>query len=152
MKKIVLRSLIGASVGLTISTFITIIISVCMGSGEYYPVEPELIGVCKSEINAVILQSVCSILYGAVWAGASFIWEKESWSLLRQTVTHLILCSAATLPTAYFMRWMPRSFMGLALYFGIFFAVYLSIWLSRYFYIKKSIERINKRMQAKNRG
>lgn len=37
-----------------------------------------------NEINAVVAQMVASLLYGAVWAGASVIWEMDDWSLLRQ--------------------------------------------------------------------
>ena len=69
-KKILLRCLLGAPLGLAISTIITIFISYAMGDGSYYAVVPELVRDCGSEINAVALQAVCSLLYGAAWAGA----------------------------------------------------------------------------------
>ena len=91
------------------STLITICISLCMGDGNYYPVVPTLAAACGSELNAVALQALCSMLYGAAWSGASLIWDQEHWSMLRQTVTHLAICSTATLPTAYLMHWMEHS-------------------------------------------
>ena len=131
-KKILLRCLIGAPIGLAISTLITIIISLTVGDGNYYPVVPELVSDCGNEMNAVLLQALLSLLYGAAWAGASVIWEMENWSILLQTVTHLVICSLATFPIAYFMRWMKHTASGILLYFGIFFAIYLIIWLSQY--------------------
>ena len=103
-KKVIIRCLIGAPIGLALSTIITIAISLTLGDGHYYAVVPELIADCGTEINAVLLQAICSLLYGAAWAGASLIWEIDDWSILRQTVTHLIVCSLCTFPIAYFMR------------------------------------------------
>lgn len=146
-KKIIIRCLLGAPIGLAISTLITIIFSLLYGDGNYYPVVPELISDCGNEINAVLLQAVCSFIYGAAFAGASAIWELEDWSILRQTVTHLVICSAGTFPIAYFMRWMPHNTPGFLLYFGIFFGIYAFIWLSKYTATKKRIEQMNAKLK-----
>lgn len=151
-KKILTRCLIGAPIGLAISTMITIAVSLAMGDGEFYAVVPELIADCKTEINAVLLQAVCSLLYGAAWAGASVIWEIDDWSLLRQTTTHLIIGSLATFPIAYFMRWMKHNLWGVLLYFGVFLIIYLFIWFSQYMMMKRRVQQINSRVQAGGRG
>ena len=142
-KKILLRCLLGAPLGLAISTIITIFISYAMGDGSYYAVVPELVRDCGSEINAVALQAVCSLLYGAAWAGASMIWEADGWSLLKMTVAHLLICSLATFPVAYLMRWMDHSLSGIALYFGIFLATYAVIWITQYSAMKRKIDELN---------
>lgn len=149
-KKIILRSLIGAPIGVTISHLITVLISIAMADGNYYPVVPELIETCGSEMNAVLLQTLFSLLYGAVWGGASVIWEMENWSLLKMTVTHLVICSVITFPVAYLMWWMPHNIAGFLLYFGIFLAVYLFIWISQYRTIKRQLDQINHKVQEKN--
>lgn len=151
-KKIITRCLIGAPVGLAISTMITIIFSLAMGDGNFYAVVPELITDCKTEINAVLLQAVCSLLYGAAWAGASVIWEIDNWSILRQTVTHLIIGSLATFPIAYFMRWTKHNVWGILLYFGVFLIIYLFIWFSQYLLIKRRVQQINSRVQEQAGG
>lgn len=148
-KKIILRSLLGMPVGLAVSYLITVLISVAVADGNYYPVVPELIETCNSEINAVLLQTIFSLLYGAMWGGASVIWEMEKWSLLRMTVTHLILCSVTTFPVAYLMWWMPHNMTGVFVYFGIFLAVYLLIWVSQYQSMKRRIDQINRKIQAR---
>ncbi len=150
-KKAILRALIGAPIGPALSILISIMISVSLGTGDFYFVVPELTARCGSELNAVILQTCCVLLYGAFWGAASVIWEMERWSLLRQTVTHLLLGSFATLPIAYFMRWLHPSFPGVILYFAMFYVCYAVIWVCIYFSIKKSIRKINKKVHDLSR-
>lgn len=103
-----------------------------------------------TELNAVVAQTVFSLLYGAIWAGSSVIWEMEKWSLLRQATIHFVVISASTLPIAYCMHWMEHSFVGFLCYFGIFISVYLGIWVSQYFSIKKRIQQLNLKVQEEN--
>ncbi len=141
------RALIGMPIGLLISTVITIIISLCKGDGHYYAVVPALIEDCGSEINAVLIQFICSLLYGAVFAGATVIWETD-WSLTKMTVVHLLVISIAWLPIAWLMRWMKHTVGGVFFYFGLFLLVYAIIWISQYSRMKKQISEINKRMNG----
>ena len=147
-KKVILRCLIGAPIGLSISFMITLIISVIINKGEYYPVVPQLTALCGNELNAVIIQAVCSLIYGAAFGGASAIWEVESWSLLKQTVIHCLVISVSMLPIAYCMYWMPHSFWGIAGYIAIFFFIYFFIWFSQYFAMKKKIQAINDKVKS----
>ena len=126
-KKVAIRCLIGAPIGVAINTIITIAISLIVGDGRFYAVVPELIADCGTEINAVLLQTICSLLYGAAWAGASIIWEVDNWSILRQTTTHLIICSLCTFPIAYFMRWMNHSILGILSFRAKKDAVFITI-------------------------
>lgn len=145
-KNMIKRALLGAPIGLAISTLITIISSYVLGGGSFRAVVPQLAEACGSELNAVTLQALCSMLYGAAFAGASVIWEQENWSLTRMTLIHLLICSLATFPTAYFLYWMEHSLSGVLLYFGVFLAVYAGIWLSQFSSMKKKIDAINRKM------
>ena len=146
-KKVILRSLIGAPIGLSISFIITLIISVIINKGEYYPVMPKLTALCGNELNAVVIQTVCSLIYGAAFGGASVIWDMENWSLLKQTVIHCLIISVSMLPIAYCMYWMPHSFLGIAGYIAIFFFIYFFIWFSQYFAMKKRIQEFNDKVK-----
>ena len=146
-KEILKRCLFGAPVGMAISTIITILISLTVGDGRYYAVVPALINDMGSEINAVIVQAVLSMVYGAAWAGASVVWDAEGWSLLKMTLVHLAITSLATFPIAYLARWMPHNIGGILLYFGIFVAVYLGIWVSQYSAMKRRIQQMNEKIQ-----
>lgn len=144
-KKVLLRALLGAPLGLALSYLITILISLIGGNGSYIPVVPTLTEVCGSEVIAVLLQALCSLLYGAAWAGASVIWETD-WSLLAQTLLHLLVCSCATFPIAWLLHWMNHSVAGVLIYFGIFFGIYLVIWLCQYWAIRNKLRQINQRL------
>ena len=149
MKKMILRRcLAGAPIGLAISTAITIIISLNIGDGKYYAVTPEMTADCGSEIMAVVIQALCSMLYGAAFSGASLVWNTD-WSLTKMTAVHFLICSAATFPTAYLMRWMEHSVGGVLLYFVQFVVIYVIIWIISYMATKRKIEAFNKKIGAK---
>lgn len=144
MKKVFFkRAVIGAMIGVFINVFISVIISYCVNDGNYYPVVPQLAEVCGGTTNAVAVQTVVTMIYGALMAGISVIWELERWSLLRQTITHFAVCSAMTLPVAYFMQWIEQSLLGVLGYFGIFAAVYVVIWVVVYFRTREKINQMN---------
>ena len=140
------RALIGMPIGLMISTIITIIHSLNKGDGLYYPVVPALIDDCGTEIIAVLIQFFCSLLYGAVYAGATVIWETD-WSLTKMTVVHLLVISVITLPVAYFMQWMKHSLGGFLTYIGIFLAIYAAIWIVEYNRMRKGVNDLNRKMK-----
>ena len=147
-KELIKRSLIGAPLGLAISTIITIAISLFYGDGQFHAVVPALTSEMGNEINAVVFQAVLSMVYGAAWAGASVVWDAEHWSLLKMTLVHLIVTSVASFPIAYFARWMPHSTTGILLYVGFFAAIYAAIWFSQYAGMKKRIKEMNEKLQV----
>jgi len=84
-KKMIQRGLLGFPLGIAIGFVITVIISMCIGDGSFYPVTPELIDTMKNELNAVILQTILCGILGTGFAMASVIWEIDSWSLAKQS-------------------------------------------------------------------
>ena len=148
-RKLVSTCALGAALGIALSTLITVGISLCVGDGQFYAVTPALVEDCGGELNAVCLQTLLSMLYGAAWAGAALIWRQDSWSLTRQTVTHLLVCSAATFPIAWLCRWMPHDAAGVAAYFGIFLGVYALIWLAQYLGIRRRVRAMNREIGAR---
>lgn len=150
-KNLIIRAIIGAPIGLAVSTLITIIISLCTGNGDYYPAPHELVELCGNEISAVLVQTACSFLYGAAFGGASIIWDVEKWSLLKQTAIHFAVIAVSSFPIAFFMYWIPHHLYGALGYLGIFIAVYVMIWLVMYFSIKAQIKRFNENLSIDKR-
>lgn len=87
-----------------------------------------------------------NMLYGSAFAGASVIWDSD-WSMTKMTVVHLLICSTATFPIAYLMRWMEHTAGGVLKYFGIFIVIYLTIWISQYARIKRNVSALNKKVK-----
>lgn len=145
-KKAWKRVPLGMIIGLTISTVITILNSLG-GDGQYQAVVPALIEDCGSEINAVVAQALCSLLYGGIIGAASVIWETD-WSLTKMTVVHLLVISLTMLPIAYLMRWMNRTVRGVLLYVIFFLVLYAIIWIISYRRTQRQLREINKKLNA----
>ncbi len=143
MKSIIVRSALGFPLGVFISTFITLCISLGVGDGTFYAVVPSLIETMGSELNAYLLQFILSGLLGIAFAAGSLIFEQDHWSLIKQTSLHFCLVTVAMFPVAYYSHWMQHSFKGFLLYFLIFVVLYLIIWISQYVFWRRKITRLN---------
>ena len=142
-KQIIKRGLFGFPVGIAIGFVITIIISVCVRDGNFYPVTPELIETMGNEVNAVILQTVLCGIMGTGFAMASVIWELESWSLAKQSGIYFLIACIIMLPIAYIANWMEHSIGGFLSYVGIFVAIFIAVWLAQYLSWKRKINKTN---------
>lgn len=142
-KKIIMRGLFGLPTGIAIGFVITLIISICIGNGSFYPVTPELIDATGNELNAVILQTVLCAIMGAGFAAASIIWELDSWSLAKQSGIYFMIISVIMLPIAYFTSWMKHTALGVLSYVAIFVAIFVVVWLSQYLLWKRKIKQMN---------
>ncbi len=142
-KQIMKRGIFGFPVGIAIGFVITLIISACVGDGNFYPVTPELIDTMGNEMNAVILQTVLCGIMGMGFAMASVIWELDSWSLAKQSGVYFLIVCIIMLPIAYIANWMEHSIGGFLSYAGIFVAIFVIVWLAQYLSWKRKIKKIN---------
>ena len=151
-RKLILRGLFGFPVGVAIGFVITIIISVCVGDGFFYPVTPELIVTMGNELNAVILQTVLCGIMGAGFAMASVIWEMDSWSLAKQSGIYFSVACIVMLPIAYVTNWMKHTVGGILAYVGIFVVIFLVVWLIQYSAWKRKIKKMNDSIKKSGRA
>ena len=151
-RKLILRGLFGFPVGVAIGFVITIIISVCVGDGSFYPVTPELIVTMGNELNAVILQTVLCGIMGAGFAMASVIWEMDSWSLAKQSGIYFSVACIVMLPIAYVTNWMKHTVGGILAYVGIFVVIFLVVWLIQYSAWQRKIKKMNDSIKKSGRA
>jgi hypothetical protein len=100
-----------------------------------------------NEVTAVVIQTVLSAILGAGFAGCSLIWEKDEWSLLKQTGIYFSIASVLMMTVAYVCEWMEHSVKGVLSYFGIFLGIFLVVWLVRYMIWKVRISKIKEGLQ-----
>lgn len=146
-KNIIQRGLLGFPLGITIGFVITIIISIGIGDGSFYPVSPGLIETTENELSAVVLQTVLCGIIGMGFAMASVIWELDSWSLAKQSCIYFAIACVVMFPVSYFANWMPHSAKGVLSYVGIFIAISIFAWLIQYFIWKSKIKKMNDRIR-----
>ena len=142
-KKALLISICGLAFGIALGQLISIVISVVKGDGMFYAVVPELMSDWVTELNAVIVQAVLLGVLGTVLGAASVVWEFDSWSLTKQTVTHFCLFAVTFTVIAYVLYWIPRSVGGVIASTVVFIAIYAAIWCGSYFPYKRKVKQIN---------
>lgn len=142
-KKIRLLGFFGFPVGIAIGFILSIVISLLVGTGDYYPVPSQLAETMGSELKAVILQTVLCGIMGSGFAMSSVVWDMDSWSLAKQSGIYFLLSAIVMFPIAYITHWMNHSVSGILSYIGIFVAIFLIIWITRYLIWKRKIRRMN---------
>ena len=150
LKKILLRSAISAPVSIVVNQLITIIISLVIGDGRYFPVTPAFAAMFESELAPVLVQMLLIGLIGATFAGSSAIFEIDRWSFLKQGVIHLAITSAVFITVAL-ICWRPVNLAGVITLTGIMVFIYGCTWLSRYLIWRRCIRKLNARIQSINR-
>ena len=145
-KKILIRAFLGALIGIVISYLITIVISAVIGDGAFYPCVPSFAERYGNEGTAVIIQTIFSAVLGGGFSMASLIWEMDDWSLLKQTGVYFVIITILMMTVAYICEWMEHSLRGVLSYFGIFFAIFVVIWIIRYFSWKIRISKIKEKL------
>ena len=151
-KRLILQGLLGFPLGIAIGFVITILISICVGDGSFYPVTPELMETMGNELNAVILQTVLCGIMGAGFAMASVIWEMDSWSLAKQSGIYFSVACIVMLPIAYVTNWMKHTVGGILAYVGIFVVIFLVVWLIQYSARKRKIKKMNDSIKKSGRA
>jgi len=150
MKKRLLHlALLGAPVGLSVSIFAVILVSLNLQFGRLLSVSGKFVILCGNELNAFIFQTVCAMICGSIWSCASIIWQNDHWSLTKKTIIHFIICAIASFPIVYSMYWISHTIEMIILYFGCFIFVYLLVWTIEYVNLKKNKEGINKTISKK---
>ncbi len=149
-KELVSRIVSGLLDGIVICYLITIGISISLGNGNFYPCVPSLIKQFGNEITAVIVQTILSALLGAGFAVSSLIWEKDDWSLLKQTSVYFAIVTVLMMTVAYVCEWMEHSVRGVLCYFAIFFAIFIIVWVIQFIIWKRRISKINSKITYKN--
>lgn len=99
------------------------------------------------ETKTLITYLVTANIIGLILSFASFIFEKEEWSILKQTMIHFIVLIGTFLPTAIWIGWVPNRFGPILVCIGSFIVIYFIIWFMMMLYWKRKIERLNHQLR-----
>ncbi|CAI8868652.1 MULTISPECIES: DUF3021 domain-containing protein [Bacillus] len=95
------------------------------------------------ETKTLLTHLVTANIVGLIFSFASFVFEKEEWGILKQTIIHLIILLGTFLPTAIWVGWVPNHLVPLLICTGSFIVIYFIIWCAMTMYWKKKIEGLN---------
>lgn len=146
-KRIAARLLIGFPIGIAIGNIITVIISIFWGGGSYIVCTEEFIGLIGNEAAAAAVQTLLCGIMGVGFAAASFIWEADSISLLKQTVSCFLIYLIIMFPIAYFANWMHHSVIGVIIYIAVFAAIFALVWVIQFLIWKSKVKKMNEMLK-----
>ena len=104
-------------------------------------------GVETVEMKTLITYLVTANIVGLIFSFASFIFEKEEWSIVKQTSIHFIILLGTFLPTAIWIGWVPNRFGPILVCIGSFIVMYFIIWFVMTLYWKRKIEKLNHQLR-----
>ncbi|MEI4829921.1 DUF3021 domain-containing protein [Bacillus sp. FJAT-53711] len=99
------------------------------------------------ETRTLLINLVVANVMGIIFSVASFVFEREEWSLLKQTIIHFIILLGTFLPVAVWMGWVPNHADSIFICVGSFIIVYFIIWFAMTMYWKKKIENLNNQLK-----
>ncbi len=149
MKEVIKRGLQGIPTGIMIGQIVSIVFSLIQGNGQFVPVVPEFTEMIGNQNVAVIIQTVLTGLIGMIFSASSVIWdyEEKKMGLLKQTSLYFFINALVVIPIAYYLRWMKGTFLGFITYMGVFVIIFFVIWCINYFFWKKEVESVNKKLE-----
>ncbi|MCP3027524.1 DUF3021 domain-containing protein [Halobacillus sp. A5] len=98
----------------------------------------------ETDVSEIWLNMLGSMILGVYFSLASLFYEIDSWSLLKQTITHLTLSLAVFYTIAGFMGWVPFTGQALLVSTLIFLSIYFVFWFSIRLYLKRMTADLNK--------
>ncbi|PEA52856.1 permease [Bacillus pseudomycoides] len=99
------------------------------------------------ETRTLLINLVVANIIGIIFSIASFVFEREEWSLLKQTIIHFVILLGTFLPVAVWLGWIPNHVSSILICIGIFIFVYFIIWFAMTIYWKKKIEGLNNQLK-----
>ena len=143
------RALLGFPLGMAIGYTISIIFSLTFANGYYGAIHPELIETFGNEINAVIVQAILWGLTGFIFSGFSVIWEKDNWSLVKQTTIAFFVYLLSIMVVGYILKWFTFNILQVIIFISIFIFIFFIIWILIYLKMKKDVDAFNAKIQKK---
>ena len=83
---------------------------------------------------------------GGVALGSSVMYEAESWSVTRCTVTHFIVTFATYFSIGFSLGWLSLDDISTYIMIGCMIAAYFSVWISMYLVTKKQTKDLNEEL------
>ena len=148
MKRILMRFLGGSAAGILVGFLVSLIINFGVGDGEYVPAMPQLLACCRTELNAVLVQTALTALIGAGFAEAGILFLIDRWSFLRQCIVHFFVTMIFYLPFAM-ICWFPIRWESVSGILCSILITYSVTYIVNYLICRKDVEQINRIVQQR---
>ena len=96
----------------------------------------------------VTIDVLLSGLNGAICMGFAVVYESESWSVTRCTVTHFVICFTSLLTIGFSLGWYSFDNIGSIIMIVCMVVGYFMIWVIMYVTSKNDVKKLNEELQA----
>lgn len=105
-------------------------------------------GVDFSEVNVAALtcNQIAYLMVGFALGATGILFNLENISLIKATLVHFVIVLAVYIAAGFIGGWFRAWGMMLLIPVACFLGMYIVTWISIYFAIKKSADKINKRL------
>lgn len=135
MKSFLLRSMIGIFFGGFLAVVVT---GIVIYTGDL-----------ETMNSGVFLKNAAGFLFcGWFFVVTPLYFENEKWSLLRQTVYHMLTVLVLYFITAYWVGWFELTVKGFSIFFGLFIVLYAASWFGFYSYYKHAAKKLNEELKG----
>ncbi|OMP67830.1 DUF3021 domain-containing protein [Domibacillus epiphyticus] len=101
------------------------------------------VNMVEATVSELWMHMFGSLIIGVYFGFASFLFDNDSWSPLKQTSVHFLLSICVFYPLALFVGWVPPEPLPVVLSFVVFCATYVLFWIGARFNLKKLEQSMN---------
>ena len=151
MRRILNRFFFGMPFGITYGLLITLGYSYGRGNIIYHPAEARFAEHFSSNLNVLLVSIILWALIGSLFSVTTMLFEIETWSLARQTLTHFALTVSGFMILAYLAGWYPLDLISIASEIFVFIIIYFVIWGSSMLRAKRNVDAINRKINKRRK-
>ncbi|MCG7408265.1 DUF3021 domain-containing protein [Paenibacillus sp. ACRRX] len=100
-------------------------------------------------VRVMWLNMLGSMIIGAYFGLASFIFNYDKWSPLKQLIVHYVLSLIVYFSTAILIGWIPLILTALLISLVIFSAIYTVFWFGYRSYYRRQAKELNDSVRRK---
>lgn len=145
MKNIFAKIFSGILTGLGIGYLSTIIISVLINKGTYFP---STVTTGEVSLNTIMIQAVLMALLGVIGTLSADIYKIEKYSLLTKSLIQFVVIIGSVLLVGVLVGWIKT--LGAAVSsFIIASIIFIIIWIIMSLIMKNEISQINQKLEKR---
>ena len=150
LKRALIRGINSFMYALAINVILALIIMAIVNEPDFVPLVPNYAAHFDSKAVALLLQIVLVGLTSAAFGAGSVILELERWSLIKQSVIYFIVTTAIWLPVSIFCWGVDKYTIAFISMICSYVASYAITWGIQYSICKKSVAKINQKLNQMN--
>ena len=97
--------------------------------------------------GTLVFYYIISFIHGAVCVGTVIIYNIETWSILRATLTHFFITLTSFYILGFLQGWLEFGSLGFFCITAGFVVAYFIIWFVNYISYKKAVNKLNEEIE-----